>query len=82
MEPDYREGDIVVFSPNTLADSGDDCFVRFAQTCETTFKRLYLDDKRTLRLQPLNSRYPAETHDRDEVTGLWPAVFRIQRLRR
>lgn len=82
MEPDYREGDMVVFSPNTLARDGDDCFVRFTQTCETTFKRFYLDDEQTVRLQPLNSRYPAETHDREGITGLWPAVFRIQRVRR
>ena len=28
MEPAYREGDIVVFAPNTPAESGQDCFVR------------------------------------------------------
>ena len=81
MMPGYLEGDIVVFSPNTPADNGDDCFVRF-QDGETTFKRVYQDGSDTVRLQPLNSRYPAETFDRHEITGVWPAVFRIQRLRR
>ncbi len=80
MHPDFREGDIVVFSPNTPARSGDDCFVRFKDT-STTFKRFYADDERAIRLQPLNSMYPAETYDREELTGLWPAIMKVQRLR-
>ena len=28
MEPDYRQGDIVLFAPNTPAENGQDCFVR------------------------------------------------------
>ena len=81
MMPGYLEGDIVVFSPNTPADNGDDCFVRF-QDGQTTFKRVYQDGPDVVRLQPLNSKYPAETFDRHDITGVWPAVFRIQRLRR
>ena len=81
MEPDYREGDIVIFSPQTPAESGDDCFVRFDADGGTTFKRFYLDDDDRIRLQPLNSRYPAQTYPREAVTGLWPAIFRVQRLR-
>jgi len=80
MAPDYDEGDIVVFSPNTPAENGNDCFVRF-DGGGTTFKRFYLDDEQTIRLQPLNSRYPAQTYPRESITGLWPAMFRIQRLR-
>ena len=79
MEPAYREGDIVVFAPNTPAESGQDCFVRL-DTGETTFKRVYQDDPATLRLQPLNEKYPAHIVPRREVTGLWPAVVRIERL--
>ena len=81
MEPDYREGDIVVFSPNTPAENGNDCFVRFDGDGGTTFKRYYLDDDGVIRLQPLNSRYPAQTYPAEQVTGLWPAIFRIERLR-
>lgn len=80
MEPSYREGDIVIFSPNTPAKSGDDCFIRFAEDAGTTFKRFYRDDEQSIRLQPLNDRYPSEVHPREQVTGLWPAVFRIERL--
>lgn len=82
MEPRYREGDVIVFSPNTPARSGDDCFVRFADEAGTTFKRFYRDDDATIRLQPLNNKYPAEVHDRRKITGLWPAVLRIEQVRR
>ena len=81
MEPDYREGDIVVFSPNAPAENGDDCFVRFDGDNGTTFKRYYLDEDGVIRLQPLNNRYPAQTYPAEQVTGLWPAIFRIERLR-
>lgn len=80
MAPDFHEGDLVVFSPNTPARPGDDCFVRFQDT-STTFKRFYADDEQNVRLQPLNSMYPAQMHDREELTGLWPAVMKVQRLR-
>ena len=82
MEPHYREGDVVVFSPNTPARSGDDCFVRFADDSGTTFKRYYRDDDATIRLQPLNNKYPAEVYEREKINGLWPAVLRIERVRR
>jgi phage repressor protein C with HTH and peptisase S24 domain len=82
MEPRYHEGDVVVFSPNTPAQSGDDCFVRFADNGGTTFKRFYQDDEATVRLQPLNNKYPAEVYDGQKINGLWPAVLRIERVRR
>jgi repressor LexA len=80
MEPEFCEGDIVVFSPNTEPRDGVDCFVRFDDG-ETTFKRVYQDDPETVRLQPLNNAYPAALVSAQRVTGLWPAVARFQRLR-
>jgi len=82
MEPNYSEGDIVVFAPNTSAQNGDDCFVRFGQDGGTTFKRFYQDNERTIRLQPLNSKYPAEVYPCEQVTGLWPAAYHIKRVGR
>jgi SOS-response transcriptional repressor LexA len=83
MEPQYRQGDIVVFSPRAVAGNGDDCFVRFAPPDEgTTFKRIFEDSAETLRLQPLNNQYPSQVVGRDKVNGLWPATFRIQPIRR
>ena len=79
MEPAYHEGDIVVFAPNTPAESGQDCFVRL-ESGETTFKRVYQDDPARLRLQPLNAKYPGHIVPRREVTGLWPVVVRIEPL--
>jgi phage repressor protein C with HTH and peptisase S24 domain/DNA-binding XRE family transcriptional regulator len=81
MEPDYRERDIVVYSPNTPARSGDDCFVRFEEGEGTTFKRIYHDDEESIRLQPLNQAYPAQVVPREKITGLWPAILRIHRIR-
>lgn len=82
MEPEYHEDDIVIFSPGTQPRNGDDCFVRFDGDYSTTFKRFYQDDPSTIRLQPLNNRYPAQMHAPEHVTGLWPAVFRFERVRK
>ena len=82
MEPMYHEGDLVVFSPNTKPTPGDDCFVRFAGDTGTTFKRFYQDTPDEIRLQPLNNAHPAQTHSSNSITGLWPAIFRIEQLRR
>lgn len=78
MEPDYREGDIVVFSPARPLRSGLDCFARLEPRHETTFKRVYFEhDERgreVIRLQPLNNRYPARVVDREGVAGLYAAA--------
>jgi repressor LexA len=81
MEPIYHEGDIMIFSPNCEPLNGNDCFVRFDGDMGTTFKRYYQDDQENIRLQPLNNKYPAQTYPVSLITGLWPAVFRIERLR-
>lgn len=81
MEPDYREGDIVVFSPAAEVTDGSDCFVRLEPDHETTFKRVYFGEGGLLvRLQPLNPRFPASVHDRERVAGLYRAVFRYSKL--
>ncbi len=80
MAPEFAEGDIVIFSPATEPANGADCFVRF-EDGETTFKRMYQDEPESIRLQPLNPSYPAQTVESKSVTGLWPAVARFQKLR-
>jgi phage repressor protein C with HTH and peptisase S24 domain len=79
MEPRYHQGDVVVFSPNTPVKNGADCFVRF-EGGGTSFKRFYQDNPETVRLQPLNPQYPPETYPAERITGLWPAVYRIEKL--
>lgn len=80
MLPEYREGDIVVFSPDRPVTEGADCFARLLPDHETTFKRVYFEDERTVRLQPLNPRFAPRTVDREHVAGLYPAVYRVQKL--
>lgn len=78
MQPEYREGDIVIFSPAREVKSGMDCFVRLERDGETTFKRVFFEEGagrgEMIRLQPLNGRYGARVVPREEVSGLYAAV--------
>ena len=83
MAPKYREGDIVIFSPALPPRNGDDCFVRFNDG-QTTFKRIFFesgdDDASVLRLQPRNERYRPQIVPSEQVTGLYRAVYRYQKV--
>lgn len=81
MSPKYVEGDIVVFTPNTQPHNGADCFIRFTETNDTTFKRFYQDEDGLIRLQPLNSAYPSKRYKGEEINGLYPALYRIEKIR-
>ena len=82
MSPQYFEGDIVVFSPAAATKPGSDCFVRFERDAETTFKRVYFErdaqGRELIRLQPLNASYPPRTVEREEVAGLYAAVYVVR----
>ncbi|MEO1583685.1 MAG: S24 family peptidase [Planctomycetota bacterium] len=84
MFPDYKEGDVVVFSPATPVRSGVDCFARLEPDHATTFKRVFFetDDEgaELIRLQPLNSSYPPQVVPRDRVAGLYRAVTVMRAL--
>lgn len=81
MMPAYREGDIVVFSPAAEVSDGCDCFVRLEPDHETTFKRVFFGEGgATVRLQPLNPKFPASVHAREQVAGLYRAVWRYAKL--
>jgi repressor LexA len=83
MAPKYHEGDIVIFSPAAASRNGDDCFVRF-EDGHTTFKRVFFESDdagvSVLRLQPRNEKYRAQTIPAEEVTGLYKAVYKYQRV--
>lgn len=85
MEPDYREGDVVVFSPKATVHSGSDCFVRLEPDHESTFKRVYFEQddqgRELIRLQPLNSAYPPILVPRERVAGLYSGVSVVRSLR-
>jgi phage repressor protein C with HTH and peptisase S24 domain len=85
MEPKYREGDVVIFSPAATVKSGDDCFVRFAVTGgpadeQTTFKRVFFDAADRVRLQPLNERRAPTFAKPSQIAGIFRAVARYERL--
>jgi len=85
MEPGYREGEIVVFSPAMPTPSGSDCFVRLERDGETTFKRVYFEEGGAglkIRLQPLNSTYPPQVVAREEVTGMYAAAYVMRKVTR
>lgn len=81
MLPEYREGEIVVFSPALPTPNGCDCFVRLERDNETTFKRVFFeDDERVIRLQPLNEKFAARTLPREDVAALYAAAYVMRRV--
>lgn len=81
MTPEYREGDIVVFSPLADVVEGCDCFARIEPDHETTFKRVFFEDQgNRVRLQPLNPKFPPRILDREDIAGLYRAVWKISKL--
>ena len=78
MQPEYGEGDIVVFAPAADVTDGCDAFIRLEPEHEVTFKRVYFDEKAsTVRLQPLNPDFPARVVPRGQVAGMYRAVWRF-----
>jgi repressor LexA len=80
MEPKFSEGDIVVFSPAADVQNGDDCFVRFSQPHESTFKRIFFETDGKVRLQPRNETYAPQVVEGSRVNGAYRAVIRFHRL--
>ncbi len=80
MEPRFREGDIVIFSPAAEVQNGDDCFVRFSMPHETTFKRVFFEPDNQVRLQPRNDKYPPIIVDGKRINGLYRAIIKYERL--
>jgi len=80
MEPKFRQGDIVIFSPEAEVHNGDDCFIRFAMPHETTFKRVFFESEDKVRLQPRNEKYSPIIVDGKRINGLYRAVLKYERL--
>lgn len=86
MSPEYREGDIVVFSPSAAASSGDDCYVRLEPDHESTFKRVFFEKdgagREVVRLAAINPAYAGRVVEREAVAGVYPAVSVVRKVRR
>jgi len=80
MEPRFREGDIVIFSPAAEVHNGDDCFIRFSMPHETTFKRVFFEPDNKVRLQPRNEKYSPIIVDGSRINGLYRAVIKYEKL--
>lgn len=81
MLPEYKKGDVIVFSPEADIDDGDDCFVRLESDHESTFKRVFFESRRRkIRLQPLNPKFPPHTVESKRVTGMYKAVTHIKTI--
>lgn len=71
MAPDYRAGDLVVFSPARAAADGSDCYVRTPR--EAIFRRVYFEGE-SARLQPVNTRHSPLVTPRLSVEAIHAAV--------
>lgn len=80
MEPKFRQGDIVIFSPAADVKNGDDCFIRFAAPHETTFKRVFFEKKNQIRLQPRNEKYSPTVIEGKRINGIYRAMIKYERL--
>jgi phage repressor protein C with HTH and peptisase S24 domain len=80
MIPKFMEGDIVVFSPAADVQAGDDCFVRFSQPHECTFKRVFFEPDGKVRLQPRNETYAPQIIDGSRINGMYRAAIRFHHL--
>lgn len=74
--PSFDRGDVVVFSPNVPARSGD---LAFAVTRDGgVFRQVFFDPNNLVRLHPLNSWYPEQSFHRGEVQGLWRLIAKFE----
>ena len=80
MEPKFSQGDIVIFSPDAEVNNGDDCFIRFATPHETTFKRVFFEKKKQIRLQPRNEKYSPMVVEGKRINGIYRAMIKYERL--
>ncbi len=81
MTPRFREGDILVISPAAPVAGGDFCFVRLDVEGQpsNTFKQVFFEDD-SIRLVSLNTSYPPQVYKREEVSGVFRAIRRVEAL--
>ncbi len=81
MEPRFREGDVLVVSPEAPVQTGNDCFVKTTSDHTSTIKRVYFEDADRVRLQPLNPGYPSQTLPRTQLLACFKVVCRLEYFR-
>ncbi len=90
MMPEYMEGELLIVGPGEARD-GEDCVVRLGRGANfaTTFKRVFF--VRTggegeagagkIRLVALNPKYAERVVAAEEVTGIYPVLYRVVAVR-
>jgi phage repressor protein C with HTH and peptisase S24 domain len=75
--PNFQRGDVVLFSPNSPARSGD---LAFAITRDGgVFRQVFFDANNIVRLRPLNGWHPERSFPKGEVKGLWKLIGKYKR---
>ncbi len=97
MLPEYAEGDMVIVGPGEAKD-GDDCVVRLGRGDDfaTTFKRVFFvraadpgegrgkesGEVIAVRLVALNQKYGERVVALEEVSGVYPLIYRLTPAKR
>lgn len=68
MEPDYLDGDIIIFQKQDDCENGDDCVV-MVNGNDGTFKRVFKNENGII-LQPLNNKYQPMIYSNEQIENL------------
>jgi len=78
MTPEFRQGDILIFSPAADPEPGGYACVRLADT--STFRRVFFPDEDQVRLVALNPHYPELRIPRRDVRRMFRLVWRLSQF--
>ncbi len=91
MSPEYPEGEIIIVGPGE-AEDGDDCVVRLGEDANfaTTFKRIFFirrgnkptGEVESIRLVALNPKYAERVVGTEQVSGIYPLMYRLSPAKR
>ena len=81
MEPDYLDGDVIIFEKKDDCENGDDCCV-MVNGSDGTFKRVFKNENGII-LQPLNNRYEPLIFSNEQIEKLPVKILGVfEELRR
>ena len=81
MEPDYLDGDVIIFQKQNNCENGDDCVV-MVNGNDGTFKRVFKNENGIV-LQPLNNKYQPLVFTNEQIETLPVKVLGVfEELRR
>ena len=81
MEPDYLDGDVIIFQKQDDCENGDDCVV-MVNGNDGTFKRVFKNENGII-LQPLNNKYQPMIYSNEQIENLPVRILGVfEELRR